>query len=137
MTTLREQLAIDEGKRKSAYQDSEGYWTIGIGRLIDAKLGGGLSEEEIQYLLTNDIYSKTQDCKKLFPKFSEFSLPRQDALVMLMFNIGLTKISGYKTFVAQVNAQDWVGVQENLKSWTKWRAQVGARADRITKMFEV
>jgi lysozyme len=41
-----EQLTREEGKRRSAYQDHLGYWTIGVGRLIDARKGGGLSDEE-------------------------------------------------------------------------------------------
>ena len=38
-----------------AYKDSRGYLTIGVGHLIDEELGGGLSEDEIDYLLANNL----------------------------------------------------------------------------------
>ena len=35
-----------------------GYWTLGIGRNVDVNGGGiGLSEDEVNYLLENDIVS--------------------------------------------------------------------------------
>ena len=36
---IRSLLKRDEGVKLSAYQDSESFWTIGIGRLIDARKG--------------------------------------------------------------------------------------------------
>ena len=44
-------LIAEEGEKLSAYQDSMGFWTIGVGRLIDARKGGGISQEESRYLL--------------------------------------------------------------------------------------
>ena len=52
---LLAQIKRHEGLVKHAYQDHLGYWTIGYGRLIDEKLGGGLSEDEASFLLRNDI----------------------------------------------------------------------------------
>lgn len=40
-TKLTAQLRRDEGEKLYAYQDTLGYWTIGIGRLIDRRRGGG------------------------------------------------------------------------------------------------
>ena len=34
---LSKQLERDEGRVRHAYQDHLGYWTIGVGRLIDAR----------------------------------------------------------------------------------------------------
>jgi len=52
---LTAQLKIDEGVRESVYLDSEGYYTVGVGRMVDDRKGGKLSEDEIEYLLDNDI----------------------------------------------------------------------------------
>ncbi len=51
-------LALDlirkhEGFKSHAYQDSEGFWTIGTGILIDEKCGGGITAEEDDLLLRN------------------------------------------------------------------------------------
>ena len=132
-----EQLEVDEGKVPYAYQDREGYWTIGIGRLIDKRKGGGLSEDEIQYLFANDVRHKTADCKSLFPAFDIFSQSRKDALISLMFNLGVGNLSSYSVFVGQVNRGDWAAVQENMRGWSKWHTQVGARADRIINALGV
>ena len=52
---LKDLLKLHEGFKSSVYQDTEGYWTIGIGRMVDPKLGGGISLDEAEYLLENDI----------------------------------------------------------------------------------
>jgi lysozyme len=46
VANIAEQLRRDEGEVLHAYQDKYGYWTIGVGRLIDARKGGGISVEE-------------------------------------------------------------------------------------------
>ena len=49
---LIEELTRDEGYRRRVYKDSVGIETIGIGRnLVDV----GVTKEEAQYLLGNDI----------------------------------------------------------------------------------
>ena len=60
LETLMKQLIRDEGLVPHAYKDSLGFLTIGVGRLIDARKGGGLSREEIMYLLHNDILKHTK-----------------------------------------------------------------------------
>jgi GH24 family phage-related lysozyme (muramidase) len=54
-TSLQETLRRDEGCRSSAYQDSRGFWTIGIGICIDARANCGLTDEEIQFLFNNRV----------------------------------------------------------------------------------
>lgn len=38
--TLASLLTSDEGRVPHAYQDHLGYWTIGVGHLIDRRKGG-------------------------------------------------------------------------------------------------
>jgi lysozyme len=54
-TELIRQLKGDEGVVSHAYPDHLGYLTIGVGRLIDKRKGGGLRPDEISYLLNNDV----------------------------------------------------------------------------------
>src|SRR3546814_2848207 len=51
-------LNREEGRIPHAYQDSLGYWTIGVGRLIDKRKGGRLTNVDIDMLLANDIADK-------------------------------------------------------------------------------
>lgn len=134
--SLREQLIIDEGKRNSAYKDSLGYWTIGVGRLIDPSMGGRLSDDEIMLLLDNDIARSIADCKKLFPKYDTFSQDRKDALANMMFNLGIKKLSGFTTTVGHINAGRWTEAQASAAQ-SLWYRQVGKRAERIIKQMGV
>ena len=54
MSKLIEMLKLHEGVRSKVYMCSAGYETIGVGRNI-AESGLGLSDDEIDYLLNNNI----------------------------------------------------------------------------------
>ena len=134
--SLREQLIIDEGKRTSAYKDGLGYWTIGVGRLIDPAMGGFLRDDEISLMLDNDILSARKDCAKLFPSYGTFSQDRQDALCNMMFNLGIKKLTNFTTTVGHINAGRWTEAQESAKQ-SLWYKQVGKRAERVIKQLGV
>ena len=51
---LTEELMDDEGLCLRPYRDTEGKLTIGVGRNLE-RGGGGISEEEADYLIENDI----------------------------------------------------------------------------------
>jgi GH24 family phage-related lysozyme (muramidase) len=60
MEKLIEMLKRHEGEVKTngrhvAYKCPAGYWTLGVGRNIDPENGIGLSEEEVNFLLQNDL----------------------------------------------------------------------------------
>lgn len=120
---LRDRLYAHEGKKASAYQDSLGYWTIGCGRLIDAKKGGGLSDVEIDYLLTNDIVNARTELET-YGWYCKQDRVRKDVLVELCFNLGLPNLLGFKKTIEALNACDYkVAVKELLDS--KWAKQIG------------
>ena len=54
MSRLIEMLKLHEGVRSHVYLCSAGYETIGVGRNISEN-GIGLSDDEFDYLLQNDI----------------------------------------------------------------------------------
>ena len=55
-TKLTEMLTAHEGSKSHAYKCTAGKITVGVGRNIDPEGGLGLSQEEITYLLSNDIW---------------------------------------------------------------------------------
>ena len=85
---LLDLLVKHEGKRSRAYQDTEGIWTIGVGRNINPENGLGLSDDEIAYLLGNDIERIEQECKEAFGFYDDLDEVRKDALLNLCFNLG-------------------------------------------------
>lgn len=134
MQDLRNDLIRDEGFVPHAYQDSEGYWTIGVGRLIDKRRGGGITREEAEYLLDNDIDRTTGDLHRNIPWWTTLPDPAKRALVNMCFNLGWPRLSGFRRMLAALKRGDYlIAADEALDS--KWARQVGVRADRIADLY--
>lgn len=131
---LIDELKRDEGVVLHAYKDSEGYLTIGVGRMIDAQLGGGITMDEAEQLLVGDILRCKQELDLNFPWWRDMSDARKRALINMCFNLGITRLKGFKKMLAALEGGQWEkAYQEALHS--KWARQVGARANRIAQMF--
>jgi len=133
MSKLIDMIRQHEGVVKHAYEDSRGYLTIGVGRLIDKKLGGGLSDDEIDYLLANDI-KRCQAEAKTYEWFAGLNEPRQGVIISLLFNLGKPRFDGFKATQAAIAAGDYATAAEELLD-SKWAAQVGKRADEMAAMM--
>ncbi len=130
-----DQLRRDEGESPTCYQDHLGYWTIGVGRMIDARKGGGLRPDEIAYLLNNDIISRREALKAALPFFVELSSARQGVLINMAFNMGVANLLKFKQMLAAVEAKHWgIAAKEMLDS--NWARQVPKRAVRLASQME-
>ena len=133
---LTADLKRDEGFVRHAYQDHLGFWTIGIGRLIDKRRDGGISEAEAEHLLGNDIKAVIVDLDRSCPWWTALSDPRQRALANMCFNLGLSRLLGFRKMLAALEAGDFAGAAtEALDS--RWARQVGDRAQRIATLLSV
>lgn len=124
----------DEGFVSHAYQDSEGYWTIGYGRLIDERLGGGITEGEAEILLQNDIRRCLADLDRALPWWRRLTPPRQRGLINMRFNLGLTRLLTFKKMLAALKAGDGNRAAEEALD-SKWARQVGDRAERVAALY--
>ena len=88
MQDLIEQLKRHEGVKTHAYKDHLGYITVGVGRCLEDGIGVGLSEDEIDYLLLNDIKRCSLELNTEFDWFSGLDAVRKDAMINLCFNVG-------------------------------------------------
>jgi lysozyme len=130
---LNKLLRLEESVERSAYQDSKGYWTIGVGRLIDKRKGGGLSPDEISYLLNNDINEKSTLLFDAIPWIVEMPEPVQGALVSMAFQMGVDGLLGFKTTLGLLKERKFEeAATQMLKS--KW-AKVDSpnRAKRVAE----
>lgn len=125
----------DEGFRSSVYQDSLGYWTIGIGRMVDARKGGGITREEAIYLLTNDLERTDAELDRAYPWWRQMSEPRQRVLRNMCFNMGLATLSGFKNTLAAMKAGNYRKAAAGMLA-SKWAKQVKGRAVRLAKIME-
>lgn len=134
MKKMVAELRRDEGVVPSAYQDSLGWWTIGVGRLIDKRKGGKLSDDEIDYLLNNDIakFSKLLDIN--IPWWRSLDEVRQRVLLNMAFNLGVAGLMGFKNTLAYVKSGDYTKAASNMLL-SKWATQVKGRATRLSEMM--
>lgn len=137
---MRAELINDEDKKNTVYRDSLGIWTIGVGRNVDPDHGGGLTDEEVLYLLDNDIGRRWAEIRRRWPWVVNLSDARQRALINMSF-MGMEKLAGFTHMFAALQAGDWeTAADEALNS--KWAYQVDdgpgghiGRADRVAALI--
>ena len=131
---LIEILKIHEGVETHAYKCSASKITIGVGRNIDPEGGIGLSEDEIDYLLQNDIDRIITELDFEYGWFSELNEARQDAMIDISFNLGQTRLRKFKKALTAMEKSDWdTAANEFMDS--KWSKQVGNRAKELTEII--
>lgn len=129
---LKEQLIKDEGLKLKPYKCSAGKTTIGIGRNLDDV---GITKEEAETLCFNDIMDVIKDLDIALPMWKTLSENRQLALANMCFNLGITRLLGFKNMLNAIRAGDFkLAAQEALDS--DWEKQVGNRAVRVATMLE-
>lgn len=127
-----------EGLRLKAYMDTLGNATVGYGH----KLAPGhdwsnytITSDYAEALLAIDLDSALLECTPLAEWLRLGAPARQDAVIELVFNMGL---GGYKTFLRTRGAmatQQWQEVHDNLLA-SLWAKQVGpTRSNRIANQL--
>ena len=129
LARLYARLTLDEDRRKRLYQCSAGKWSIGVGRNLEDR---GLRDDEIDLLLANDVAEAAGECRRLLRNFDSLCEVRQEVLVNMMFNLGYTRLAGFKKMVAAVLAGNWAEAATQMLD-SKWAEQVGERAQRLSK----
>jgi lysozyme len=133
MSKLVEMLRLHEGVRYKVYLCSEGYETIGVGRNI-SEGGLGLSKDEVDYLLVNDIKRVQDELTRSYSWFARLDDVRRDAMVDICFNIGLTRLRGFVNALAAMSRSQYeIAADEFMDS--RWSQQVGNRAVEVTDMI--
>lgn len=131
---LTRQLRGDEGVEESAYQDHLGYWTIGVGRLIDKRKGGRLRPHEIDYLLQSDIDERIDDLSRRIPWFLNLDSARQGVLLNMSFQLGVDGLLGFKNTLAMVKSGDYDGASRGMLQ-SLWARQTPERAKRMSEQM--
>lgn len=132
---LRTDLVRDEGTVPFAYTDSMGYWTIGVGHLIDRRLGGGLPPAIIGALLDHDIAEKAADLDANIPWWRDLDDVRRRILLNMCFNMGWGKLAAFKNTLAAVQAGRWADAAAGMRA-SLWAKQVPKRAERLAVAME-
>lgn len=126
------QLKRDEGVRLKPYKDSVGKLTIGVGRNLDDV---GISTEEADYLLQNDLIVTEARLSSTFPWTQGLDPVRRAVLVNMAFNMGVGGLAQFRHMLEAAQAGDYTKAAEEMNNST-WASQVGARAMRLAIQME-
>jgi lysozyme len=132
---LTTQLNRDEGRKKAAYQDHLGFWTIGVGRLIDVRKDGGLRDDEIDYLLRNDINDRIDALTRALPWFQNLDGARKGVLLNMAFQLGTEGLLAFKNTLEKVRTGDYIGAA-GMMLLSKWADQTPGRAQRLAVQMQ-
>ena len=131
MNKLIEQLKIHEGMKLKPYLCTSKKLTIGIGRNLDDV---GISKEEAEMLLKNDIYEATNQLLNAFPFMATFSDVRISAMINFTFNVGIGTVRKFSNTIEYLKNEDWEAAADEMMD-SKWAEQVGDRAIQITEQI--
>ena len=131
MNKLIEQLKIHEGFRSTVYTCSGGKKTCGYGRNLEDI---GISEEEAEMLLKNDVYEATNQLLNAFPWMTTFSDVRISAMINFTFNVGIGTVRKFSNTIEYLKNEDWEAAADEMMD-SKWAEQVGDRAIQITEQI--
>tara|TARA_R100000231_G_C5313155_1_gene161065 strand:+ start:523 stop:987 length:465 start_codon:yes stop_codon:yes gene_type:complete len=139
---LKETLKIDEGVVYEIYNDHLGYPTFGIGHLVlesdpehGAAVGTPVSEDRVDECFEKDVESVISDCKKLHEGWEDYPQEVKQIVANMMFNMGLTRLSGFKKHNAALVDNDWKTAAVEGRD-SKWYRQVTNRAERLMERLE-
>lgn len=127
---LQNELIRDEGLRLTAYRDSLGFLTIGIGHLIKkGESFGVITKDQAISILEDDIKDAERKLDSIFPGWRNLDDVRQRTFVNLSINLGY-KLTDFKRFLHAAKSGDWEKAADHLTQ-SRWFRQVKLRGPRV------
>ena len=135
------QIAIDEGSRQDAkgrhrsYVDTKGYLTGGIGHLMtkeeQAKYPKGtvIPDSVVEKWFQEDMAKHSKEAEQWL-KGIDVPEEVQNIVTNMMFNMGMTRMNGFKKFKEALEAGDWEKAADEMED-SKWYTDVGNRSKRL------
>lgn len=132
---LIKQLRDEEGEVLHVYNDSMGFATIGVGRLIDKRKGGGITAEESEYLLGNDIAKVNAQLDEKLPWWRKLDDARQAVIQGMAFQMGISNLLGFKNTLKMIEAGDYEAAGNGMLN-SLWAKQTPGRAKRMSDQMK-
>lgn len=139
-----EQLKIDEGVVYEIYKDHLGYETFGVGHLVlesdpehGQPVGTPVSEDRVRECFELDLDLAISECTALYgdSTFEGWPDEVQQILANMMFNMGRTRLGGFKNFRVALEEGDWKRAAVEGRD-SRWHKQVTNRAERLMERLE-
>jgi lysozyme len=129
-------LVRDEGVVLHCYEDHLGFKTLGVGRLIDKRKGGGITLDEAMYLLQNDIRKVTAEVLEALPWVNTMNEARQAVVYAMAFQMGLKGLLGFRSTLSDMRDERYANAAEGMRR-SKWATQTPDRARRMAYQMEI
>ncbi|MBU2051097.1 MAG: glycoside hydrolase family protein, partial [Gammaproteobacteria bacterium] len=127
-------LKRDEGWSPHIYQDHLGYWTIGIGFLVDVRRGGGLPLPVAEHWLAYLLDKIEADLDARIPWWRQQPDDVRRALLNLAYQLGVSGLLNFKRMLAALRVGDRAGAAREALDST-WATQTPARASRVSALM--
>lgn len=132
---LRADIVANEGRVPHAYQDHMGFWTIGVGHLIDQRRGGRLPDHIIDALLDWDIDQVMGELDRARPWWRDLHPGAQAALVEMGFQLGVPGLLAFRQMWAALERRDYADARAQALD-SKWaRVDTPKRAAVVAAKF--
>lgn len=129
--TLREQLMRDEGLRLYPYTDDTGHLTIGYGYNLDNGIPQFIADALLDYKMTE----ASSELTKALPWSQTLDDARREALVNLVYNMGLNGLLTFRRMLIAMTNRDYAEAARELLD-SRYASQVGQRANRLARQIE-
>ena len=127
---LKEMLVRHEAMQLKPYKCTAGKTTIGVGRNLDDL---GITEGEALHMLENDIRRVRLELES-YPWYSKLNVVRQDALMNMCFNLGISRFRTFKNMITALGVGAWARAADETMD-SKWARQVGKRSTELAMMI--
>jgi lysozyme len=125
-------LKRDEGERLKPYRCTAGKLTIGVGRNLEDT---GISQDESDYLLANDISRVTVEITRHLPWALKLDDARFNVLLSMVFQMGMGGVLRFKKFLNALQSGDYVKASIEMLD-SKWAQHDSpARAKRLSDVM--
>lgn len=125
-------LKRSEGLRLKAYQDSEGVWTIGYGRNLQALR---ISQEQAEEWLMEDYRTARYETDTLMKEWGILlDQIRKEVLIEMMFNLGYSRLRKFRLMLSSLADRDYEQAAAQMLD-SKWATQVHGRAHRLAAVM--
>lgn len=139
--SVRSSIQRHEGYRNEPYRDHLGYWTIGYGRNIHNMRLSDWCSQSLGDILTalsrpglheswldEDIDTATRAAEHFVNNFDSLTLPRQEVLIEMAFQMGRAGLNKFVRLKAAVEAEHWVQAANEIFPNSLLASQTPGRA---------
>lgn len=144
---LLQSIKDHEGYRDFPYRDSLGCWTVGYGHLLEDEilsedidtvahvLDWVTSSDQHEQWLDDDMNEALESAQRfLGHAWNGLSEVRKEIITEMAFQLGYSRLCGFKKFHAAAMSKDWAKAAEEMLD-SRWAQQTPNRAEALAERF--